>query len=50
MAGLSFFAVNCWILGIMVRDIGNKSRMEQKKVGGEIVEGDEGRGESKKME
>ena len=35
---------------MMVRDIGNKSRMEQKKVGGEIVEGDEGRAESKKMQ
>lgn len=28
-AGLAFFAVNCWILGIMVADIGNRSSSRQ---------------------
>ena len=29
MAGLAFFAVNCWILGIMVEDVGNKRRKDE---------------------
>lgn len=34
-AGLGFFAVNCWILGIVVRDVGNVSVL-----GGAAVKGD----------
>lgn len=33
VAGLSFFAVNCWILGIMVEDIGNKASSKQRAEG-----------------
>jgi len=33
-AGLAFFAVNCWILGIVVSDIGALGRGEG-KVGGD---------------
>lgn len=36
MAGLAFFAVNCWILGIMVEDVGKKRRTG---MGQEVVEG-----------
>ncbi len=32
-AGLAFFAVNCWILGIVVRDIGALGRGEGRKEG-----------------
>lgn len=41
VAGLAFFAVNCWILGIMVADIGDRSGLEEegggKRVGGDSV-------------
>lgn len=37
-AGLAFFAVNCWILGIMVGDVGGMGRVEG-EVGGEGAEG-----------
>ncbi|CAD6579645.1 MAG: GPI mannosyltransferase 1 [Alectoria sarmentosa] len=33
VAGLSFFAVNCWILGIMVADIGTRSGLKQRAEG-----------------
>ena len=33
LAGLSFFAVNCWILGIMVGDIGERSSLVERNVG-----------------
>ena len=49
VAGLSFFAVNCWILGVIVADIGDRSDPER-KVGGERVEGDSVRREMKKEE
>lgn len=35
MAGLAFFAVNCWVLGIMVGDVGGRGVGEGKRVGGE---------------
>lgn len=40
LAGLAFFAVNCWVLGIVVADIGGRSGSEQ-DAGGKVVEGDQ---------
>jgi phosphatidylinositol glycan class M len=31
VAGLVFFAVNCWILGIMVKDMGDESGPKQEE-------------------
>jgi phosphatidylinositol glycan class M len=45
-AGLGFFAVNCWILGIVVRDVGKVSAL-----GSAAVEGDkEGKGSAEAVD
>ncbi len=50
-ASLEFFAVNCWILGIVVKDIGNASgsgnvgQVEQK-----VVSIRDGKGRSKNVD
>ncbi|KAF6234743.1 hypothetical protein HO173_006963 [Letharia columbiana] len=49
VAGLSFFVVNCWILGIMVTDIGNKPFSKQ-KAEGKMVEEDRGKRRVKRVE
>lgn len=36
-AGLGFFAVNCWILGIVVKDIGSASGPGEREVGSVAV-------------
>jgi phosphatidylinositol glycan class M len=43
VAGLAFFAVNCWVLGIMVRDVGGMG-------GGGVEVGGRGKGEGKGRE
>ncbi|KAL9064250.1 MAG: hypothetical protein Q9161_009004 [Pseudevernia consocians] len=39
VAGLAFFGVNCWILGIMVADIGDRSGLNE-KAGRKMIKGD----------
>jgi len=34
VAGLAFFAVNCWVLGVMVGDIGNREEAKQEGLKG----------------
>ncbi len=40
MAGLAFFAVNCWVLGIMVGDMGDGFGSKVKGGGKKVLEGD----------
>ena len=44
-AGLLFFAVNCWILGIVVKDIGSIGNAggEEKGVGEKVTKRREGK-------
>ncbi len=40
VAGLAFFAVNCWVLGIMVGDIGDGFGSKVEGGGKKVLEGD----------
>jgi phosphatidylinositol glycan class M len=44
-AGLAFFAVNCWILGVVVKDIGNIGNIggQAKGVGEKVTKRGEGK-------
>ncbi len=50
-AGLEFFAVNCWILGIVVKDIGNASGLGNVgQVGQKVGSIRDGKGRSKNVD
>ena len=50
LAGLAFFAVNCWVLGIMVEDIGKRFGSGGEEGGGEMGGGGDVVMRRKKME
>ena len=40
MSGLAFFAVNCWILGVMIGDIGRKGDNQEGEESVDDMEGE----------